>query len=306
MRVAIAMMLGLAVMMNGCQDETAPRDVVPPAPPRGVFSTTGDGTVLLRWVANTESDLAGYRVYESDCAGGGGCPYLSVGFTGATSYVVGPLPNGVTQYFAVSAVDRAGNESELSDGYVMDTPRPAGSNLPLTEANAAPATAGYDFSSYAVLPAGDLNTDIYYALVGGVPLMVCPFTDTDIQDAGYATSLDAVDWAPLAGWASSGTAELIPGHCYVVRIAPTDIHYAKFRVTSLTSGLVVLDWAYQIAPNNQELRARPSTGVTRVRRAGLDAVGAPAASNLGSPASAGSFARLIGVTGAATAGRVTQ
>ena len=270
MRIAVAMMLGLAVMMNGCDDGTSPRDLVPPLAPRGVFSTTGDGSVTLRWLSNTESDLAGYRVYQSGRADGA---YLRVGDTGGTTYVVGPLADGVTQYFAVSAIDRAGNESDLSYDDVFDTPRPAGSNLPLSEANAAPATAGYDFSAYEVLPAGDPNTDVYYALVGGVPLMVCPFTDTDIQDAGYATSLDAVDFAPLSGWATSGTAELVPGHCYVVRIAPSDVHYAKFRVISLSSGLVVLDWAYQIAPNNQELRAQPATGgATRVRRA---AIGAP-------------------------------
>jgi hypothetical protein len=267
MRIAVAMMLGLAVMMNGCDDETAPRDVVPPLAPRGVFSTTGDGSVTLRWISNTESDLAGYRVYQSGCAD---CAYLRVGETPSSAFVVGGLVDGLTQYFAVSAVDRAGNESDLSYDNVFDTPRPAGSNLPLSEANAAPATAGYDFSAYQVLPAGDLNTDVYYALVGGVPLMVCPFTDTDIQDAGYSSSLDAVDWAPLAGWATSGTAELVPGHCYVVRIAPSDVHYAKFRVTALSSGQVVLDWAYQIAPNNQELKARPATGgTTRVRRAAI-------------------------------------
>ena len=277
MRIAIALMLGLAVMMTGCNGEsapptvvvpTAPLDVVPPAAPRGVFSVTGDGSVTLHWLANTEPDVAGYRVYQADCPNGPSCPYVRVGTTGATSFVVGPLANGVTQFLAVAAFDQSGNESDLSYENTMDTPRPAGSDLPLTEATAAPYAAGYDFSAYQVRPFDDPATDIYYQRVSGVPLMVCPFIDTDIQDAGYATTLDAVDFAPLAGWAASGTVELVPGHCYLVRIGSTSVNYAKFRVTGLSAGQVVLDWAYQVDPNNRELKAQPTApGTPRVRRA---------------------------------------
>src|SRR5260221_14661495 len=88
--------------------------------------------------------------------------------------------------------------------------------------------------------------------------MVCPFTDTDIQDAGYATSLDAVDFPPSAGWSSSGVVELIAGHCYVLRLGATIVNYAKFRVISISSSQLVFDWAYQTDPNNPELRARPA------------------------------------------------
>jgi hypothetical protein len=276
MKIAMAVILGLAVMMTGCNDNnsspsvippTAPIDVTPPAAPRGVFSVTGDGGVTLHWLANTEFDVAGYRVYEADCPNGPSCPYLRVGSTGATTFVVGPLSNGVTKFFAVAAVDQSGNESDLSYENVMDTPRPAGTDLALSEATAAPALAGYDFSAYLVRPWDDPNTDVYYQLVGGVALMVCPFIDTDIQDAGYASTLDAVDFAPLAGWAASGTVELIPGHCYLVRIGSTSVNYGKFRVTSLSAGQVVLDWAYQIDPNNRELKAQPAAPSSpRVRR----------------------------------------
>ena len=94
---------------------------------------------------------------------------------------------------------------------------------------------------------------------------LAPFTDTDLQDAGFGVNLDAVDFAPTVGWSPSGAVELIPGHCYVVR-APGR-HYAKFRVTQLTSGSVVLDWAYQLDPGNRELGARPvRSDAARVRR----------------------------------------
>jgi hypothetical protein len=262
-------LLAVLGLVAGCDDQTSPRDLHPPAAVRGFYSVTGDNRVTLRWLANTEGDLAGYRIYESPCAAGSGCPYDPIGFTSGTVFVVTGLSNGVTRYFAVAAVDRAGNESALGydDIYVHDTPRPEGFGRVLTNAATDPATAGYDFSALAVRPFDDPATDIYFSTSGGIPSMVCPFTDTDIQDAGYATSLDAVDFAPTAGWSPSGMAELIPGHCYVVWTF--DNHYAKFRVTALATGQVTFDWAYQTDAANPELRLKKARdeGAPRVRRA---------------------------------------
>jgi hypothetical protein len=250
-------LLAATTLLTGCHDETAPRDTTPPAAPRGVYSVTGDGSVTLHWLGNTESDLSGYRVYISDCPSGAGCPYTRVGFTGALSFVVGGLTDGLTRYFAVSAVDLAGNESALSYDIIQDTPRPAGTGLVLADANVTPAASGYDFPDFQVRPWNDASTDMYFQVSLGVAQMVCPFTDTDIQDAGYATTLDAVDVAPSLGWSATGIVELIPGHCYVLRIGSTVLNYAKFRVTGLSASQVVTDWAYQTDPGNPELRARP-------------------------------------------------
>jgi len=252
--------LTAAMLIAGCDDETAPRDVTPPAAPRGLYSVTGDGAARLTWLANTEADVAGYRVYQSPCAGGVNCQYLPVGATGATSFVV-PLANGTTRFFAVAAYDRAGNESRLSEDYIFDTPRPAGSGLALTSYTTAPATSGYDFSAFTVVPWDNPNVDIFVGYNGTLFQMFAPFTDTDIQDAGYTTSLDAVDFAPDAGWSADGTVELIEGHSYVVMIAGSSTaNYAKFRVVALSASpaRAILDWAYQTDPDNRELRARPA------------------------------------------------
>lgn len=256
----------LAVLAAGCDDHnpSSVRDLNPPAAPRGVFSVTGDTEVQLNWLPNTEGDVAGYRVYESPCASGPGCPYDRIGTTGATSFVVSPLTNGVTRYYAVSAFDAAGNESELSFDTVFDTPRPEGFGLALTNYLDDPAHAGYDFSAYVVRAFDATGTDVYFGVQGGANLMFAPFTDTEIQDAGYASSLDAVDFAPTAGWSPSGTAEAVAGHCYVVRIVD---HYAKFRVTAVNGTQVTVDWAYQIDPGNRELKAGRDPGNDRrVRR----------------------------------------
>lgn len=264
MRLAIPILLvAAAVGLTGCDETTtAPRDVTPPAAPRGFYSVTGDGQVSLNWLANTEADVAGYRLYMSPCASGSSCPYDRIGSTSATQFLATGLTNGVTRFYAVAAVDNAGNESALSYETVFDTPRPAGS-VPLTNFTVQAANSGWDFSAYTRRAWNDPGTDIYYGDNGSVKQMFTTYVEvspnnfvyTDIQDAGYSSTLDAVDFAPTAGWSPTGTVELILGHCYVVWT--WDDHYAKFRVTELFSNYVSIDWAYQTAAGNPELKAKP-------------------------------------------------
>lgn len=257
MRKAIPILLVLAALgLAGCDDSTTgPRDVTPPAAPRGLFSVTGDGQATLRWLANTESDVSGYRLYEAPCATGTDCPYDRIGATSGTQFVVAGLANGVTRFYAVSAVDRAGNESPLSVENVFDTPRPAGSAAINNFVNGT-AGAGWDFSAFTAKSSADPTVDVFYGFNGSVHQMFTPDVLTNIQDAGYASSLDAVDFAPNAGWSPTGSVELILGHCYIVWTR--DDHYAKFRVTGLSATLVSFDWGYQTAAGNPELHARPA------------------------------------------------
>jgi hypothetical protein len=263
MRTLLAVMLGTLVL-SGCNESTAPRDHTPPAAPRGVRSVTGDHQVFLSWLPNTEADVREYRVYVGDCAGGASCPYDPIGSTQSANFVVSGLTNGQTRYYAVSAVDANGNESELSYDDVFDTPRPEGTGLQISNYLADSLHAGYDFSDFAVKPYRDSTIDIVYYSDNGQSLMFAPFSDTDIQDAGYTLSLDAVDYAPPSGWSPTGSVELIQGHSYVVLTG--DDHYAKFRVTSLNPTFVTVDWAYQTAAGNRELKSRPVTSGPRRAR----------------------------------------
>ncbi len=83
----------------------------PPPPPPTPVPTTASATVT--WTANTESDLAGYRVYVGTRSGN----YTFRGpfeVTSGTSLTIPNLPLGTTYFFAVSAYDRSGNESVKS------------------------------------------------------------------------------------------------------------------------------------------------------------------------------------------------
>jgi hypothetical protein len=70
------------------------------------------GEVTLAWDPNTEADLAGYRVYYGTSSRDYGVT-LDVG--NWTSCTIGGLQQGKTYYFAVTAYDTVGNESDFSE-----------------------------------------------------------------------------------------------------------------------------------------------------------------------------------------------
>jgi len=98
----------------------------PPSPPSPVPVTTTPtptssasstapktANATVSWNANTEADLAGYRIYVGTKSGS----YGVVGpfeVTNGTSFTVPNLPLGATYFFAVSAFDKSGNESAKS------------------------------------------------------------------------------------------------------------------------------------------------------------------------------------------------
>ncbi len=71
------------------------------------------GTVTLSWVPNSESDLAGYKVYRATASGGYGAPIATVP-AGTSQYVSSGLAKGFTYFFVITAYDEAGNESPYS------------------------------------------------------------------------------------------------------------------------------------------------------------------------------------------------
>ena len=103
-----------------------------------------------------------------------------------------------------------------------------------------------------MLSSVDAATDIYYGAQSGHFIVYVPI-DTEIQDAGFVALRD-VDFAPPSGWSADGQVEAIIGHSYIV--LTRDNHYAKFEVKSRSNASMVLDWAYQIDPNNPELARR--------------------------------------------------
>lgn len=82
-------------------------------------------TIQITWNPNTESDLAGYKVYYGTASGQYGEP-TDVGNTAGANFTLTPSV-GTTYYFAVSAYDTSGNESVKSaeiSAFVPDNTAP--------------------------------------------------------------------------------------------------------------------------------------------------------------------------------------
>jgi|SRR5215217_3606569 len=77
------------------------------------LSTPSTASSILAWNANTESDIAGYKVYRSTASGTYGSPVATIDKS-QTSYTAAGLLYGTTYFFVVTAYDTAGNESPFS------------------------------------------------------------------------------------------------------------------------------------------------------------------------------------------------
>ncbi len=79
--------------------------------PAGILEAST--VVQLAWNPNTETDLAGYRIYSGTSPGSYTRPMINVGNVNA--YTVTNLTATTTYYFVVTAYDSAGNESLRSN-----------------------------------------------------------------------------------------------------------------------------------------------------------------------------------------------
>ena len=69
----------------------------------------------LTWTANTEADLAGYKVYQSDTAGAYGAALATLGKVTTWSTTLVPFVGRDRRvYFTITAFDTSGNESAKS------------------------------------------------------------------------------------------------------------------------------------------------------------------------------------------------
>jgi hypothetical protein len=89
----------------------SPEDKFPPAVPAGLRADTAPASIELAWDRNTEPDLAGYRIYRATDTG----PLDKLADTSQVpTYSDRAVDHGKTYRYAVTAIDRNGNESPRS------------------------------------------------------------------------------------------------------------------------------------------------------------------------------------------------
>jgi hypothetical protein len=96
-----------------------PRDIFPPAAPKGVQASSAPNSIELNWARNGEDDLNGYRVYRAE---GNGALEKIADVSVVPSYSDRRVEHGKTYRYAIAAVDQAGNESPRSATIEVDLP----------------------------------------------------------------------------------------------------------------------------------------------------------------------------------------
>ena len=111
--------------------------------------------VTLAWDANTEPDLAGYKIHYGN-ASGSYSAHIDV--HNVTTYPVTGLEAGQTYYFAATAYDASGNESGYSNQVSYSIPAPNGApSAPATPSGPSSAlvSTAITFSTSGTDPNGD-------------------------------------------------------------------------------------------------------------------------------------------------------
>lgn len=85
-------------------------NTTPPATPLELSALSRNDGILLDWLDNNESDLAGYNVYRSDSASGT-FTKLNSSLLTASTYLDTGAPRNKVSYYRVEAVDTSGNKS---------------------------------------------------------------------------------------------------------------------------------------------------------------------------------------------------
>jgi len=99
-------------------------DLTDPSAPTALIATPGNTQVVLTWAANSEGDLASYKVYRGTSASP---TTLSSSITAGTeTSTEESLTNGTLYYFNISALDNVGNESSVTSDVSSLSHNPSG------------------------------------------------------------------------------------------------------------------------------------------------------------------------------------
>lgn len=96
------------------------KDVVAPSAPLISGGSFVNNTVVLNWLPQFESDLAGYKIYRSEDSVSGYTEVSSV-VNGTNTFTDNSVAANKTYYYKISATDNAGNISQQSDLAMVST-----------------------------------------------------------------------------------------------------------------------------------------------------------------------------------------
>jgi len=90
------------------------RDTFPPAAPKGLIAISGESSISLTWEVNRERDVALHKIWRR-IRGTAAFELLTEDGVEGNSFTDTGVQKGVRYEYAVTAVDREGNESNMSE-----------------------------------------------------------------------------------------------------------------------------------------------------------------------------------------------
>ncbi len=286
------------MFLGGCETEDCVNCIEsePPVVPTGVHSISGDNEVIIQWYdisyypynESFNENVTSYIIYSRNFTPGDGQnnnrEFFYIGevawnenfdiSSGLHWFTDSEAVNGYQYEYAVAAVNSAGQESALSYEFVTDAPLPhslAPEHL-YDHGGPFPQWSQFDFSAIDYgrdQSRPGFSADIEINFQGGVPYVHAMSSSVNIQDFGVFTDnvgnliFDGVSWAPANGYSNSGVLELVAGHIYVVALydSPDEMHYAKFGIRGIGTGVVEIVWAYQTIAGLPELSVPDDDGI---------------------------------------------
>ena len=260
-QISIILMFITTLIFNGCDVEKTVYIDTYPAAPTGLTSVTGDSAVYLYWYAVGEDDIESYGIYRNTT--GPANPFVQQAIISESniSWVDYEVSNGITYYYAITAIDELGQESDLS-GYIHDTPRPEGDNVTIYDDYDYYSYSGFDLYAGERIPWDDSDCDFYidYDSFYDAFFITVRYDEYYIQDFGFVEYFDDVSYAPEHGWSGFNNIEAIEGHMYILKLWHfQEWHYARIWVKDLNTNpaSMTFAWAYQIDDGNRELVINP-------------------------------------------------
>lgn len=246
-----ALIVLFVLVGTGCEETVttaAPEDL---APPLGLLSVTGDGSVALHWQASNYGEgRQGFEIYVANGAQSGTPEAIPAAFSsageiqtqveaGSFTATVSGLVNGTTYSFLVVSYKDNGSKISRSSNIVTDTPRLETPSV-IQLHNGSGNERYIDVNSAPILPTStatgaDILCQSFNAGSGDRHGMVGQ-NGALIQDLGFVSSWDEIDAAPFGTGSYPDAAysvQVIPGHVYAVFTG--DNHYAKVWVTDINT-----------------------------------------------------------------------
>ncbi|WP_316839483.1 Ig-like domain-containing protein [Pedobacter gandavensis] len=240
-------------------------DKTVPAAPSGILLTAGNQQIKVNYTANTETDVAYYQLYTgTDPAQ----MSLIAMLEGHLSYMQTGLVNGKTYYYQMTAIDKAGNISALSDivsaiptqnqsitfngidqKIYGDLPFSLGSlnssaNLPVTYTADDPAIVSISGNSATILKAG--TTIIRASQPGNAAFNPAPIVQQTLSVNPKMLTITATNRSKTYGDASvfNGTEFTAPGLITGDAITSVTLNSSGAAATANVAGS-----AYNILPS---------------------------------------------------------